>query len=75
MPRPVRVRGAKGAFISGAAHALLIERPDGLIADVPPRLAGNTLAFEYGDLVIRIEGRFDEHTALGLASSLPPPAG
>jgi len=68
---PVTVRGARGVFLSGAAHSFLIELPGGRIHELPPRLAGNTIALEYGDLVIRIEGRFDRRAALALARSLP----
>ena len=69
----VRVSGANGVFVSGAPHELLIEQPDGMIRPLPARLAGNTLAFERGDIVTRLEGRFDRDAALALARSLAPP--
>ena len=68
----VRVGGAKGVFVSGEPHELLIVQPDGMIRPLPARLAGNTLAFERGDVVTRLEGRFDRETALALARSLAP---
>jgi len=67
---PVRVDGAHGVFLSGEPHELLIERPDGTIHPLPARLAGNVLAFERGELVTRLEGRFDRLAALALARSL-----
>ena len=68
----VRVGMAKGVFVSGEPHELLIEEPGGTIRSLPARLAGNTLAFERGDLVTRLEGRFDRRAALALARSLAP---
>jgi hypothetical protein len=67
---PVRVDGARGAFLSGEPHGLLIEQDDGRIRDLPSRLAGNTLVFERGGLVVRLEARFDRRAALALAASL-----
>jgi hypothetical protein len=67
---PVRIAGARGAFLSGEPHGLLIEQDDGRVRDLPPRLAGNTLAFERGKLVVRLEARFDRGAAIALALSL-----
>lgn len=69
---PVRIAGASGAFLSGEPHGFLIEQDDGRIRDLPSRLAANTLVFERGDLVIRLEARFGRRAALALARSLPP---
>ncbi len=66
----VRVRGASGVFLSGEPHELLLEQPGRDVRPLPARLAGNTLAFERGDLVIRLEGRFDREQALALARTL-----
>ena len=63
----VQVGGAPGVFLSGEPHELLIEQPDRRISALPARLAGNTLAFERGGLVIRLEGRFTREQALALA--------
>ena len=67
---PVRVDGARGVFLSGEPHELLIEQPDRMVRPLPARLAGNALAFERGDLVLRLEGRFDREHALALARTL-----
>lgn len=72
---PLRFRGKAGAFIAGAPHAFLVEHPDGSVDELRPRLAGNTLVVEYGDLVVRIEGRLDRRAALALAASLPRAGG
>jgi hypothetical protein len=66
----VRVGAARGAFLSGAPHGVLIERPRGSIRELPSRLAGDTLVFERGGLVMRLEGHFDRARALELARSL-----
>ncbi len=71
---PVLVAGAQGVFLAGEAHGLLLDQPGGIVS-LPPRLAGNTLAFERGDLVIRLEGRFDRRAALALAESVQATGG
>jgi hypothetical protein len=67
---PVRVGGAHGVFVSGEPHELLIEQPGRVVRPLPARLAGNALAFERGDLVLRLEGRFGRDGALAIARSL-----
>jgi hypothetical protein len=42
------------------------------VIPIPPRTAGNTLAFERGELVVRIEGRFRKARALPIARSIRP---
>lgn len=59
-----------GIFVSGAPHEVVIRQPDGAIRPLAPRLAGNTLVFERGVLVVRLEGAFDRRTALAIARSL-----
>ncbi len=68
----LRIGGDPALFLSGAAHGLTFERPDGTISQLEPRLAGNTLVLERDGLVIRLEGRFDRERALSLARSLGP---
>lgn len=72
---PVRVDGAPGAFLSGEPHGVLIEQEDRRVRDLPSRLAGNTLVFERGGLVIRLEARFERRAALALARSVRRAAG
>jgi hypothetical protein len=66
----VQVGGARGVFLSGEPHELLLEQPGRMVRPLPARLAGNTLAFERGDLVLRLEAGFDREQALVLARSL-----
>ena len=69
---PVSIDGTDGFFFSGAPHEVLFApRDGGPIRPLPPRLAGNTLAFERRGLVVRIEGRsLTKKRALELARSL-----
>jgi hypothetical protein len=70
----VSVAGAPGFFLTGAPHAVAYLRPNGEFAALPPRLAGNALAFERDGLVIRIEGTGLTRTrALRLARATAPP--
>ena len=55
--RAVDVDGARGVFIDGAPHSYVYRRPDGTTGEDRPRLAGNTLVFNRGDLLVRVEGR------------------
>ena len=60
-----------GIFFSGRAHAYLYLRPGGEVAEGRPRLAGDTLVTQRGDLLIRVEGRRLTLTrAQAIASSL-----
>jgi hypothetical protein len=67
---PLSVDGLPGAFVSGEPHAIVIERSPGQIEQLPPRLAGNTLVFERGGIVLRLEARFGRTRAVTLARSL-----
>ncbi len=71
----VQVGGARGVFLSGEPHELLLEQPGRMVRPLPARLAGNTLAFERGDLVLRLEAGFEREQALVLARSLRAGAG
>ena len=69
--RRVDVDGALGLYITGPPHAYLYLRPDGTVVSDRARLAGDTLVFGRGDLLIRIEGReLSLGRALGIAGSL-----
>ena len=57
--RAVRVDGAPGRLHLGRAARLLVELPGRVVDTLPARLAGNTVALERGDLVLRLEARFD----------------
>ena len=69
---PVQVDGTPALYFSGAPHEVLFAPRDGSpIRPLPPRLAGNTLAFERDGLIVRIEGqRLTKARALELARSV-----
>lgn len=66
---PVRVGASEGFWLSGAEHAVSFTA-------VPPRLAGNVLVWQRGDLTLRLEGRrLTQKEALDLADSIYPGMG
>ena len=66
----VRVGDGRGIWISGKPHAFLLRRAGAVIEEEPLRLAGNTLLWPRGDLVLRIEGARTLPAALRLAESV-----
>jgi hypothetical protein len=67
---PVKVAGHDGFWIAGQPHELLYIRPDGTPDNEQVRLVGNVLAWNDGQLTIRIEGAPDLATALRIAGSM-----
>jgi hypothetical protein len=67
--RSVDVDGAKGYWIEGSPHQLLFEFGDQVLPDTL-RLATNTLLWQRGDFVYRIEADVDLDTALRIAKSV-----
>ena len=63
----VRVQGERGLFISGDEHFVMFLDAFGRIADEPTYLAGNTLLWNRGPLLLRLEGRLSRAEALELA--------
>ncbi len=68
--REVTVDGGKGIWISGPAHEFFYRRPDGEIAVGTLRLAGNTLLWEHGNLLLRIESDLLLDGSLAVARSV-----
>jgi len=68
---PVTVDGARGLWIEGGPHVLVLRRPDGSYDTTTLRLAGNTLLWEHGALTLRLEGRFTLAEAMRVARSIP----
>jgi hypothetical protein len=66
----VRVAGNDGFWIAGEPHELMYLRPDGEVDSDNVRLVGNVLAWNDGQLTIRIEGAPDLATALRIAESM-----
>lgn len=64
----VDVNGLPGLWIDGSPHELLIRDVDG--AMVTRRFAGNTLLWQDGDVIRRIEGTVTLDEALELAASV-----
>lgn len=65
----VRVAGEQGLFVSGDEHFVMFRNEAGDVADEPTYLAGNTLLWNRGDLLLRLEGDFERGEALELARS------
>jgi hypothetical protein len=68
--RSVHVDGAVGYWIEGSPHQLLFDFGDQIEQDTL-RLATNTLLWQRGDHVYRIEADIDLETALRIAISIP----
>lgn len=68
--RPVDVNGNAGYWIEGSPHQLLFDFGDQIQPDTL-RLATNTLLWQRGDHVYRIEADVDLETALRIAKSIP----
>ena len=68
--RSVDVDGAPGYWIEGSPHELLFEFGDQILPDTF-RLATNTLLWQRGDDVYRLEADIDLDTALRIADSVP----
>lgn len=68
--RSVDVDGAIGFWIEGAPHQLFFEH-DGEIVPDTLRLATNTLLWQRGDYVYRLEADISLETALRVAASVP----
>lgn len=66
----VTVNGAPGFWLEGAPHALAYRDPSGQFETATLRLAGNTLAWNQGDLTLRIESALTKEEALKIASSV-----
>jgi hypothetical protein len=66
---PVTVDGEEGAWLEGP-HVVMFRDPVGSIHDNPAWLAGNTLLWQHGDLILRLEGDISEDEALRIARTV-----
>ena len=66
----VTVKGEPGLFVSGDEHFVMFRNELGLIEDEPTYLAGNTLLWNRGNLLLRLEGDLSRGEALELARSV-----
>ena len=60
-----------GYWFAGAPHWFWYLAPDGQVIPESRRVVGNTLAWQRGDILIRIEGAISLERALEIAHSLP----
>ena len=66
----VDVNGQRGLWIGGDVHGLAYEDANGQIRNDSARLAGPTLLWRKGELLLRLEGAGSKAAALRLARSL-----
>ena len=66
---PVSIRGESGYWISGAPHEILYPNSDGSQPD-ELRLATNTLLWQHGALLIRVEGMQTRQQALAIVDGM-----
>jgi hypothetical protein len=66
----VTVRGEPGLFVSGEEHYVMFVDGDGLVTDERTALAGNTLLWNRGPLLLRLEADVPREKALELAESV-----
>jgi hypothetical protein len=66
----VRVSGARGVWISGHPHQFAYLDARGQARAETLRLAGNTLIWRHGDVLLRLEARVSKREALRIAGSL-----
>ena len=67
----VNVGGAPGYWIAGEPHVLYYIDENGRFGEDRARLAGNTLAWQSGGLVYRLESALSKERALEIARSVP----
>jgi hypothetical protein len=66
----VDVDGAPGAWIAGDPHVIVFFDERGQVRQEALRLAGDTLVWERGRLLVRVEGASSRERALAVARSL-----
>lgn len=69
----VVVGGDEGYWFHGAPHWFWYVRPDGSIIEESRRFVGDTLVWQRGDVLYRIEGELELEQALALAASMQVP--
>jgi hypothetical protein len=66
----VRVNGDPGFWIAGRPHEIVYRAPNGTFDVDTLRLAGNTLIWRHGDVLVRIEAGVSKDAALRIARSM-----
>ena len=67
---PVRVNGEVGVWIAGRPHQLVFRDANGEPQSDSVRLAGNTLLWQHGDVLVRLEAQVPKAEALRIARSM-----
>jgi hypothetical protein len=67
---PVRVNGDRAVWISGAPHEVVYLDARGVPREDTLRLAGNTLLWRHGPVLVRIEAHITLRAALRIARSM-----
>jgi hypothetical protein len=67
----VEIRGRPGYWLAGAPHRFELLAPGGRARLGTARLAGDTLLWEHGELLLRLEGAGSKARALEIARSIP----
>jgi hypothetical protein len=62
--------GTPAYWITGGPHQVMYQAPDGEVRDAAGRLAADTLVFNRGDVLVRIETAAGLETAVAVADSL-----
>jgi hypothetical protein len=62
--------GSRGVFLSGGPHVVFYRDADGQIREETLRLAGNTLLWQRGDILLRLESGLSVDEALRVARSV-----
>ena len=66
----VKVGSDDGYWFFGQPHVFWYIAEDGSVVEESRRLVGNTLVWQHGDVLYRIEGDIDQDAALEIAASL-----
>ena len=66
----VTIKRRPAAWLYGAPHEVVVQRPSGDVATLPVRLAGNVLLWADDTRTIRIEGLNDRAAAIAILGRL-----
>ncbi len=68
---PVTINGVPGYWIEGGLRAFAYQEPSGNVQFEQTRIAGNTLLWEQGGIVYRLESLLPKDDALRIAARIP----
>jgi hypothetical protein len=67
---PVEIDGDQGVWLAGRPHFLYYFSEQGTLLHDTIRLAGNVLAWDHGNVTLRLEGHISEERAVEIARSM-----